>query len=43
VDGFSTAVVLDRPGWPAALRVVIYRKRVFHESRKNVSVQRTAS
>jgi hypothetical protein len=35
VDGFSTAVVLDRPGWPAALRVVIYRKRVFHESRKN--------
>jgi hypothetical protein len=28
-------VIFDRPGWPPALRVVVYRKRVFHESRKN--------
>lgn len=35
IDGFSTAVIFDRPGWPPALRVVVYRKRVFHESRKN--------
>ena len=35
IDGFTTAVIFDRPGWPPALRVVVYRKRVFHESRKN--------
>ena len=35
VEGFTTAVIFDRPGWPAALRVVVYRKRVFHQSAKN--------
>jgi hypothetical protein len=35
VEGFSTAVIFNKPGWPPALRVVVYRKRVFHESRKN--------
>jgi hypothetical protein len=35
VEGFTTAVIFDKPGWPPALRVVVYRKRVFHESRKN--------
>lgn len=35
VEGFTTSVIFGRPGWPPALRVVVYRKRVFHESRKN--------
>jgi hypothetical protein len=35
IQGFETAVVLDRPRWPAALRVVVYRKRVWHNTRKN--------
>jgi len=35
IEGFTTAVIFNRPGWPPALRVVVYRKRVFHESRKN--------
>ena len=35
IEGFTTAVVFDRPGWPPALRVVVYRKRVFHETAKN--------
>jgi len=35
IDGFETALIMNRPGWPRALRVVVYRKRVRHESRKN--------
>lgn len=35
IQGFETALVLDRPRWPAALRVVVYRKRVWHDTRKN--------
>jgi hypothetical protein len=35
IDGFSTAVCFGRPGWPRALRVVVYRKRVFHRTHKN--------
>ena len=35
VEGFTTAVIFNRPGWPPALRVVVYRKRVFHETAKN--------
>jgi hypothetical protein len=35
IDGFGTAVVLNRPGWPPAVRVVVYRKRVDHPTHKN--------
>jgi hypothetical protein len=35
IQGFSTAIRFDRPGWPSALRVVVYRKRVFHRTAKN--------
>lgn len=28
-------MIFDKPGWPPALRVVVYHKRVFHESPKN--------
>ena len=35
IDGFETVLTLDRPGWPDALRVVVYRKRVFHPTHKN--------
>ena len=35
IDGFPTAVRFGRERWPAAVRVVVYRKRVFHRTRKN--------
>ncbi len=35
IDGFTTAVCFGRARWPAAVRVVVYRKRVFHRTRKN--------
>lgn len=35
VDGFETRLCLDKPGWPRELRVAVYRKRVFHRTRKN--------
>jgi hypothetical protein len=35
IDGFDTALILRRPGWPDALRVTVYRKRVYHRTAKN--------
>jgi len=35
IDGFTTSVAFGRSGWPPALRIVVYRKRVFHKSRKS--------
>jgi hypothetical protein len=35
IDGFTTAVCFGRERWPAAIRVVVYRKRVSHRTRKN--------
>lgn len=35
IEGFSSGVCFGKDGWPAAVRVVIYRKRVFHRTRKN--------
>jgi hypothetical protein len=35
IDGFNTAVCFGRERWPQAVRVVVYRKRVFHRTHKN--------
>jgi hypothetical protein len=35
IDGFTTAVCFRKERWPAAVRVVVYRKRVFHRTKKN--------
>ena len=35
IDGFTTAVCFGRERWPAAVRIVVYRKRVFHRTNKN--------
>jgi hypothetical protein len=35
VDGFETKLRIDSPKWNRTERVVVYRKRVSHESRKN--------
>jgi len=35
VDGFETTLRIDQKKWDRTERVVIYRKRVSHESRKN--------
>jgi len=35
IHGFETVLRPNRPGWPTRLRVVVYRKRVFHRTAKN--------
>ena len=35
IQGFETVLRPERPGWPTRLRVVVYRKRVFHRTAKN--------
>jgi|TARA_B100002003_G_C14096641_1_gene527468 hypothetical protein len=35
IQGFSTVLRFEQPGWPSALRVVVYRKRVFHRTARN--------
>jgi hypothetical protein len=35
IQGFETVLRFDRSGWPGAIRVVVYRKRVFHRTAKN--------
>jgi hypothetical protein len=35
IEGFETILRFERPGWPEAVRVAVYRKRVWHRSRKN--------
>ncbi len=35
IEGFVTAVIFDRPRWPQAVPIVVYRKHVSHRTRKN--------
>jgi hypothetical protein len=35
IQGFETELRFERPGWPSAVRTVVYRKHVFHRSAKN--------
>jgi hypothetical protein len=35
IDGFTTAICFGKERWPDAVRVGVYRKRVFHRTQKN--------